>query len=42
MMKARLGFELYTALSYQNGRITLRETISFMGQPSLNLEIERA
>jgi len=27
---ARLGFELYTALSYQNGRITLRETAALL------------
>lgn len=27
---ARLGFELYTALNYQNGRITLRETAELL------------
>ena len=27
---ARLGFELYTALNYKNGRITLRETAALL------------
>ena len=27
---ARLGFELYAALNYQNGRITLRETTALL------------
>ena len=27
---ARLGFELYAALNYQNSRITLRETAALM------------
>ncbi len=27
---ARLGFELYTAINYQNGRITLREAAALL------------